>query len=174
MLELRLLMATGVPMTAAHLLSNFYNETRMQYYDTLARSSRDGNNGVRHFVSYALQGFADALDAQIQAILAEQLDLIWTNHVYSFFRSRKTQTAIRQRELLLDLSLGSKTIKLDELKFKLNIKVSQMYKGKTDRTLVRDINELIKLALLKKAAGEISANKESMRSFLPATRSRAT
>jgi DeoR/GlpR family transcriptional regulator of sugar metabolism len=42
-----------------------------------------------------------------------------------------------------------------------------LYKGKTDKTLTRDINELAKAGLLKNDLGRIMANKEEMRSFLP-------
>ena len=167
LLELRLLMTTGVPMTAAHLLSNYYNETRPQYYDALARSTLDKSGGVKGFITYALQGFVDALDAQIQVILAEQLELIWVNHVHSFFRSKKTPANIRQRELLLDISLKDEPMQLDELRLRLSAKTLVLYKNRTARALTRDINELEKAQFLKKDERGIMANKDQLRSFLP-------
>jgi Fic family protein len=168
MLELRLLMAAGIPMTAAHLLSNYYNETRPQYYNALARSSMDKDNGIQNFVMYALQGFVDALDAQIKVILSEQLDLIWVNYVHSFFSDKKTAALTRQKELLLDISRMSTPMKYDELKLRLSIKTLMPYKDKTDRAFIRDINGLLKAnLLLKRENGKVAANKNIMRSFLP-------
>ncbi|MDR1472386.1 MAG: Fic family protein, partial [Synergistaceae bacterium] len=40
MLEFRLLMSSGIPLTAAHLLTTHYNDTRLEYYSALASTSK--------------------------------------------------------------------------------------------------------------------------------------
>lgn len=167
MLELRLLMATGVPMNAAHLLSNYYNDTRAEYYRALDRSVQDGGDGVRKFISYALQGFVDGLDGQIMSILSEQRDLIWENYVHKIFENKKSDAQQRQKGLLLDISKQKEPIPHKTLRMRLSDEIMLLYKGKTKKTFVRDINALMKEELLIKVEGAIAANKEKLRSFLP-------
>lgn len=64
------MLAGGVPETATHLLSDFYNETIANYYRRLEASSNTPN-GVTEFLFYALQGFADELSEQIEYMLNE-------------------------------------------------------------------------------------------------------
>src|SRR5438445_3602191 len=54
LLEYRILVASGVPTPAAHLLSNHYNLTRADYYRQLDRTSRP-NQGLMPFLCYAVQ-----------------------------------------------------------------------------------------------------------------------
>ena len=171
MLELRLLMATGVPMNAAHLLSNYYNDTRAEYYLALDRSVQGGGDGIRKFIGYALQGFVDALDVQIKLILSEQRDLIWENYVHKIFENKKTAARERQKGLLLDISKQNEAVSLKTLRMRLSDKILLLYKGKTEKTFVRDINDLLKEELLIKVEDTIAANKEKLRSFLPIRKS---
>ena len=102
MLEFRLLMNAGVPSTAAHLLTSYYNKTRELYYDRLAASSRKKDPVI--FIMYALQGFVDAFDGQIQNILDEQLDTTWENYVHkNCFGGKLTSALRRRRDLLLEI-----------------------------------------------------------------------
>lgn len=67
MIEFHLLFAAGVPLPAAHLLSDHYNKTRTEYYRQLTFASRSGGD-VLPFIRYALEGFLDGLRGQINLI----------------------------------------------------------------------------------------------------------
>lgn len=67
LMEFQILVVAGVPTPAAHLLSNYYNQTRAEYYRQLDAASRSGGNLVA-FTEYAVQGFVDALRSQIEMI----------------------------------------------------------------------------------------------------------
>ena len=60
LMELQILIAAGVPTPAAHLLSNHYNETRLEYYRQLDAASKSGGD-LTSFIGYAVQGFVDGL-----------------------------------------------------------------------------------------------------------------
>ena len=57
-----ILVISGVPAPAAHLLSNHYNQTRSEYYRQLGRASQSGGD-VLPFITYAVRGFVDGLRA---------------------------------------------------------------------------------------------------------------
>ena len=107
-----------------------------------------------YFLEYALQGFVDALDSHIDAILKEQVSVAWTNYVHDRFRQEAaTKVNSRQRELLLAIStvaLESPVSKREILsKVTLNAKLSKQYENH-QRMFQRDINSLVKMKLLEK------------------------
>ena len=67
LVEYRLLLASGAPSPAVHLLSNHYNLTRSEYYRQLERASASGGDYVPFF-EYAVRGFLDGLREQIAEI----------------------------------------------------------------------------------------------------------
>lgn len=155
LLELKLLLDNGVPTAAAHLLSNFYNETRSQYYSALEKTSLDGGN-PGYFVEYALQGFVDALDAHIDAILQEQVGVAWINYVHDTFRKESaTRVSSRQRDLLLEISKLAMTKPVTKREIMasitLNVALSKQYESH-QRMFQRDINALLKMKLLERGA----------------------
>ncbi|MDR1966954.1 MAG: Fic family protein [Synergistaceae bacterium] len=168
MLEFRLLMASGVPMTAAHLLTTHYNVTRAEYYRALASTSQNSGGNPVAFILYALQGFVDALDEQIKTILAEQLRVTWENYVhYEEFNGTLSDAQARQRDLLLELSKFTSPVTLNELKRRLSSELLAKYDKKTIRAFNRDINDLERRNLIVKTAKGISAATGRMRAFLP-------
>jgi Fic family protein len=168
MLEFRLLMASGIPMTAAHLLTTHYNVTRTEYYQALASTSRTVNGDPVIFLIYALQGFVDSLDEQIKIILAEQLRVTWENYVHDEeFNGTLSNAQARQRDLLLELSEFSSPIAPNELKRRLSKNLWARYNQKNPRVFNRDINELVDRNLIVKTEKGISAAKGRMWAFLP-------
>jgi Fic family protein len=169
MLEFRMLMASGVPMTAAHLLTTHYNDTRAEYYSALASTSQKqaGENPV-NFILYALQGFVDALDEQIRIILEEQLNVTWENYIHNYeFTGALSDAQARQRELLLEISQFTSPITLNELRKRLSQELLAKYAKKTTRAFSRDINDLERRNLIFKTGTKILAAKSRMRAFLP-------
>ena len=169
-LELRILMASGVPMNAAHLLSNHYNDTRSEYYARLGETSSSGEGKPIRFIMYAVQGLVDALDGQIEIIIDEQLRVTWVNYVYSRFSGDSTPAKIRQKALLLEISKMDNPINVTELRMRLSDELLKKYEDKTMRVFRRDVNALIGMKLLKRDGAKISAAKEILKAFLPVTK----
>jgi Fic/DOC family len=166
LLEFYILLEHGFPSPTGHLLSNHYNLTRAQYYSELDRISKAGGE-ARSFVAYALQGFVDGLTEQIDTIRNEQLAVTWENYVYGQFHGKKSAAATRQRELVLQLGADGRTVKISDV-MGLSPRLAKDYAGKTERTLSRDLNVLIKMRLIKRHPGhQISARSEIILAFLP-------
>ena len=170
MLEFRLLMAAGVPLNAAHLLTTHYNKTRTEYYNALSKSSQSPQGDPVSFFLYALQGFADALDGQIKEILEEQLDVTWINfvHTHEYFGGALSTARARQKELLLALSKCDKPVSASDLKRFVDEKLWERYDKKTPKTFTRDLNELCSAEfVLRNASNRYVAAKRLMKAFLP-------
>lgn len=164
--ELQILLGSGVPAPAAHLLSNHYNQTRTEYYRQLDQASRSGGE-VLPFISYAVQGFVDGLREQLQAIRAQQWNDAWQNYVHEAFSDRKTRGDIRRRHLVLDLSAKGEPVPVGKLA-EISVRVAREYAGKTGKTLARDLNAVLKMGLLERKGDGYRARKERILAFLPA------
>lgn len=78
LVEFHILLASGVPVPAAHLLSDHYNLTRSQYYRELAKASKSGGD-ILPFIAYALNGFLDGIREQIKRVREQQMRVAWEN-----------------------------------------------------------------------------------------------
>ena len=165
-LEFRLLMKYGVPSTAAHLLTSYYNDTREQYYERLKMSSCEVC-GELDFIEYALQGFVDALDSQINIILGEQLNITWKNYIYNHcFGGKLTPALRRRRDLLLEVSKFAQYMTLRELRYRLPDEILRQYQDKI-KMFQRDLNYLESEGMLYKTRAGYLAAKDKMKSLLP-------
>jgi Fic family protein len=173
LVEVQILLGSGVPMIAAHLLSNFYNETRPEYYRQLSLTSKSGGN-VLPFLEYATQGLFDRLNLQIRRIRRYQWDVAWRDYVYGKFRGKKGNAAHRQR--LLALELGKikhrKGVSARDI-LALTPELAIEYRRKTTKTLSRDVNTLVQTGLLIKTGKTVRANREALASFIPPRRAKA-
>lgn len=165
LVEFQILVGSGVPSPAAHLLSNHYNETRSEYYRQLDRSSRTPNGAI-DFLMYALQGFVDGLNGQVKTIRSHQWDVAWENYVHGVFRDRNKPADIRRRHLVLDLSEHDGPIRRQQLRL-LTPRLAEAYATKTDKTLSRDLNALQEMDLVRRGTDGVVANKEKILAFLP-------
>ena len=165
LVEFQILLSVGVPTPAAHLLSNHYNTTRTEYYRHLDMSSKK-ENGVMLFVEYALQGFVDQLKAQLELIRSHQLDVHWINYIHECFRDNDTVTGRRQRHLVLDLTDKGEVVTLPQL-LTISPRMAEHYRGKTLRTVKRDVNSLVDMGLVTMFSGRIFVEKGQMAAFLP-------
>jgi Fic family protein len=171
LVELAILISAGVPMPAAHLLSNHYNETRSEYYRQLDLASRSGGDVVP-FIRYAVQGFVDGLRAQLQVVREQQLEVAWRNYVHEMFRTRGggDRVAKRRRELVLELSTRD-TVPFAEIAM-MTPHLALLYAPAKLKTLRRDLNELEKMGLVEPTVrGHWRARTEVIAAFLPARRS---
>lgn len=165
LVEFQILIASGVPAPAAHLLSNHYNQTRTEYYRQLDQASRSGGDALP-FVLYATQGLLDGLQSQLQNIRDQQLDVAWRNYVHEAFSDKKSPSDARRRHLVLDLSQSARPLPLSELSG-VSPRIAAAYARKTAKTLSRDVKALIRMGLLVQVPGGFRACKDRILAFLP-------
>ena len=168
LIEFHLLLSVGVPTTAAHLLSNHYNQTRTEYYRQLDLTHKVNNN-VFSFIEYALNGFIDGLKEQIDIIKDQQIRVHWINHVHTVFQNKNTSTDLRRRRLVIDLSYQKDPVPISKLRH-ITPRIAEEYAKKTDKTVKRDINALSDLDLVVKTDLGVRVKKEIMLAFLPPVR----
>ena len=168
LVEFFILETSGVPSPAAHLLSNHYNQTRSEYYRQLDQASQSGGE-VLPFVKYALQGFVDGLRAQLEVVREQQWHVSWQNYVHDRFRSRTSESEVRRRHLVLDLSASSTPVPLSRLAG-ISPRIAAAYAKKTPKTLSRDVSALIEMGLIEQTADGYKAKTEVILAFLPIRR----
>ncbi len=167
LLEFQLLLEAGVPLPAAHLLSDHYNRTRSEYYRQLDRASKSGGE-VLPFIRYAVQGFVDGLKAQLAAVRDQQWQVSWENHVHEVFRGAKaSETSKRHRDVALDLGNQKGWIEISALEM-LSPRLARAYARKTRRTVERDLNAIEQTGLIERQHGKVRAKRELILAFLPA------
>ncbi len=168
LIEFRYLLQAGFPTPAAHLLSNFYNLTRSEYYRQLDLAGRSGGQ-MTEFIAYAVQGLVDQLREQLQVIRSLQWNTTWRNYVYERF-GQGSLTHLRRRRLVLELSKvvenegWVQTSAIPEL----SARLAYEYLKRTTKTLSRDLNAVAQMGLIERARGRVRANKQIILAFLPA------
>jgi len=167
LIELQILLAAGMPMPAAHLLSNHYNITRAEYYRQLQQASRSGGD-VLPFVRYGLQGFIDGIRQQLSLVWHQQYDDRWEQFVYQTFGDTHTTAKERQRRLVLELSKRDRPLPRRELVL-MTPELTEAYRG-TERTLSRDLNALVALGLIGRERGGWIPLREQIIGFQPLRR----
>ncbi len=165
LLEFKILLSSGIPTPAAHLLSNHYNLTRTEYYRQLDYASKSKGD-IIPFIRYAVQGFVDGLRSQLKVIQQQQLLVAWRDYVYEHFRDKTGFINERLRKLVLDLSQHTEPVALAKLN-EVSARVATLYATKTQRTIRRDVDELLRTNLIRQQGNGYVANKEIMLSFLP-------
>lgn len=158
-----LLQSRQVPLPAAFLLSNHYNQTRDRYYRELDRSSKSGGD-LAPFMRYALQGYVDGLREQLSFIRKQQLLVTWQYHVHEVFRNENTPTALRRRHLVLDMP---ETEVPRSALTGVSARVMREYAGKTDKTLSRDLNALRDMGLILKEGKGFRTNRDRILAWVP-------
>ncbi len=163
LLELLIQLRAGIPSSAAHLLSNHYNDTRSEYNRHLNLSSRQEGNGLYPFIEYALQGLVDGLEEQIKLIEDRQLFARWLHYVYDRFQNQPdTPSANRRLQLALDISWAG----LEGIAH-VTEKISETYSNLSTRTIRRDIRHLEKMNLIVEDASGYRPRLESLVEPLP-------
>jgi hypothetical protein len=169
LIEFRYLLQAGFPTPAAHLLSNFYNLTRTEYYRQLDRASRSGGQ-MADFIAYAVQGLVDQLREQLRIIRNLQWDTTWRNYVYELF-GKGSPAQFRRRRLVLALSGVTENkgwVHVTNIP-ELSPRLVREYANKTPKTLARDLNALSQMNLILREGRQVKANKELILAFLPAS-----
>lgn len=169
LVEFQLLVRSGAPTVAAHVLADHYNKTRSAYYQELRRTSEVTPYSVNGFIAYALQGLVDGLRQQIEEIQSQQLGVTWVNFVHDAFRDRHTPACQRQRLLILSLPPGEWTTKASIRE--LTPQLALAYAGKQDKSVTRDVNALEAMDLLAKhkrgTVTTVQPRIDRLRAFMP-------
>ncbi len=169
LVEYLILVTSGVPSPAAHLLSNHYNQTRAEYYRQLDQASKAGGNPIP-FLRYAIQGFVDGLKAQLALIRDQQVRIFWRDYLYRHF-AHGGQAHIRRRNLILDISDHDHPIANAEVS-EVSPRVAAAYARKSPRTLSRDLKILHEMGLLEMTESGWRPRREQILAFLPVRSSR--
>lgn len=166
LVEFYLLLRAGLPSIASHIPSNFYNETRPEYYRQLdkARKTED----LTEFISYAVRGFRDGLYENLKIIQEYQRKVYWHNYVYEKFselKYTKRDAFKRKRNLVLELP-HDKYLSSDDIVM-VTPKIAKDYSGISKQTILRDLNELETLGVIKREGRKYKANIDALSSMLP-------
>lgn len=145
------------PDITLHILSNHYNATRPEYYRQIDKAYQ--KNDLSEFIEYALIGFRDGLQKTLEKIQNSQLIMTWQKYVYDKFDTVEiTQKEVfkRKRKFALEMPIDKKftIIEIPSL----NIELARLYSNISERTLLRDIEELLRLEILKKEGDKYFAN----------------
>ena len=164
LIEFATLLSSGVPSPAAHLLSNHYNATRMEYYRQLDYASKTGD--IVRFFEYAIQGLHDGLENVIDYIIAQIRYISWEHYVYDQFRQMpRSEILKRQRDVVIELSQQGRGVTYDEL-FAITAHI-YLKAGKKRGTFTRDINNLLKIKFICEDKGKLIANTSLIAERLP-------
>jgi Fic family protein len=142
LVEFYILSRGGNPDIALHILSNHYNLTRPEYYRQLDKASRSGD--LSEFIQYALIGFRDGLQQTLDKIQESQLVNAWQKYVYEKFGEieiGQKEVFKRKRTLGLEIPLDRK-FTFKEIP-ELNIRLARLYSNISEKTLERDLADLI-------------------------------
>lgn len=179
LLEHQILLSAGFAMPTTQLLSNHYNRTRTEYYRQLATASE--TRDPLAFLHYAVAGLVDELRAQLDRIWSMQYIDRWSQFVYETFGEVHTDSERRRLRLVLDLSRRSikpadgigvperEAVPRGDLRH-LSPQLAEMYAGKTDRTLTRDLDELLARRLIVRGSGGYVPASHRVYSFMPPAR----
>jgi Fic family protein len=165
MVELRILLEAGVPMPAAHLLSNYYNLTRDQYYRELDAASRE-ERGALGFLEYAVRGFVEGLCDQLQIVREQQFADRWEQYIYERFAGQDSPPDRRRRALALGISEAGGPVRPPEMR-RLTPLLAEEYAGRAERTVYRDVETLLDMRLIEKTEEGFLPAKQQLLGFLP-------
>ena len=157
LLEFYVLLRAGHPDIASHVLSNFYNQTRSEYYRQLRLAMQ--TRSLKAFIDYAVEGFRDGLSEVLTTVQRSQLEIAWRSLVHERFgrlRYRKTSVLTRRRDLMLAIPL-EQSLSIEEIAL-VDLRTAHVYGGLSDRTLQRDVALLVEMGLLAASDKQYSAN----------------
>ena len=157
LVEFYLLLRAGNPDIASHILSNFYNETRNEYYRQLHRANK--NRNLTEFIRYAVTGLRDGLMKTLETVQKNQFEITWLKHIYDLFGERsitKTSVFKRQRKLALEFPMRG-AHSFEEIS-SLNAYIIRTYATLSDRTLHRDLQLLEEMGILVRNGNKWHAN----------------
>ena len=162
LVEFYLLLRAGNPDIASHILSNFYNETRSEYYRQLqnANQTRDLTN----FIEYAVTGLRDGLFRTLETIQQKQFEITWIKLIYDQFADKKyVKRNVFRRQRTLALSFPTRPVAFDEIQL-INPEIARAYANLSERTLKRDVDALVEMGIVVAREEGFRANTDVLHS----------
>jgi Fic family protein len=173
LIEFYILLRAGLPDIASHILSNYYNNTREEYYRQIDNSAK--KRSLSDFIKYAVLGFRDGLTEVLDVIQKNQLITSWRNHIYEMLDSRKvggkTKAVVkRKRNLALNFPVD-KFYTINEL-LRTQAAIIQEYAKLSNVSLKRDITDLLRLGLIIAEGVKYKGNIEILHGSMPLKKSK--
>jgi Fic family protein len=165
LLEVQILLASGVPSPACHLFSDHYNLTRKDYLMQLRAASESGED-VIPFMTYALTGFLEGLKGQLAYIRRLHMEVAWLNYVHEYFLHQPGKAAHRMKTLLIDIFEKELPVPVSEID-QISPKTAKAYAKLHPRTALRDVEALTDKGFLIREGKTVRANRDLIASFLP-------
>lgn len=167
LIEFKCLLSSGVPTATAHLLSNYYNETRDEYYRQLRRVSASGGD-IWPFVGYAIDGLLLELRGHLDLITEQQIKVHWTNYIHEHFREKTKKVDGRRKHVALELGKIESAVPITKIR-DLSPEVARRYGNVSLRSVQADIKVLKEMGLVLLADNKVEANKSRVLGMLPKT-----
>jgi Fic family protein len=166
LLEFYILLRAGTPDIGSHILANFYNTTRPEYYRQLEKAAQSSD--LTEFIEYAVEGFRDGLFETLETIQEGQFEMAWRSFVYDKFADRrytKRNVFKRRRELMLSFPVGQQ-LTMDELSL-VTPNLARAYAQLSERTLSRDLQVLEEMDLVERDGKRFRARGETLKIRIP-------
>lgn len=166
LLEFYILLRAGIPDIGSHILANFYNITRPEYYRELEQAAK--TRDLTEFIDYAVQGLRDGLLETLKTIQNSQFEIAWRSFIYDRFADltyTKKNVFKRRRELMLSFPVGAR-LTLDQLSL-VTSSLARAYAQLSVRTLIRDLKVLEGMELIEKDGDRYRARNEMLRLQMP-------
>ena len=147
LVEFYVLLRAGIPDIASHILSNFYNQTRVEYYRQLQLANDE--RSLSKFINYALMGLLDGLRSTLETLQESYYELAWKKFIYDRFAEKKynkKEVYKRRRRVILNLPLGEKK-SIEHIQL-LTPEIAATYAKLNKRTLQRDLDDLMEMDLV--------------------------
>jgi len=168
LIEFYVLLRAGLPDIASHILSNYYNDTREEYYRQLDVAVKDMD--LSNFIRYAVLGFRDGLDEVLELNQRSILGIAWKNYIYDILDSKKatgkTKTIVKRRRNVALRFPTDRFYKIDEL-LESNPFLMKEYAKLSPLTRIRDFQELERLELITKDGTKYRGNIKILKGFMP-------
>lgn len=162
--EYLVLVTSGVPTSAAHLISNHCNKTRDEYYRQLRYAGESGGD-VTRFLTYCADGLVAGLEEQLVWIYDRQFRLTWQEHVSAQVTGRD-QGMRHRRQQIADALLFHAPVGKREVP-RLTPELAAVYATCGPKTLSRDLNALVSVGLLRVGPAGYEANSDVLLTLLP-------
>lgn len=169
LLEFYILLRAGNPDFASHILSNFYNETRPEYYAHLDKSTKTGD--LSEFIAYAVKGYLDGLKKVVATINKSQVEVFWRGYIHDTFNNEtltaKNETVNKRRRNLVLSMPYDRPVPKQEVTL-LTRELALVYRELSDKTVDRDLQELLRLELITEVgSNEFRINQNILKKALP-------
>jgi len=168
LIEFYILIRAGLPDIASHILSNFYSNTREEYYRQLVIAGKEED--LSKFINYAVEGFRDGLSEALNIFQNNILQISWKNYIYDALDSKKASgksksIVKRRRNAALHFPID-KFYGIDEL-LESNPFLMKEYAKFSNLTRARDFQELVKLELITREGTKYTGNIQILKGFMP-------